>query len=274
MIYALLITTILYILISLILTGMVPYNHLEVSDPLAYVFSFHHIDWLSGIISLSAIIAMAGVLLVFQVGQPRIWMSMSRDGLLPKIFSKLHPRHRTPAFATIVAGILVAVPSLFLNLTEVTDLTSIGTLFAFVLVSGGILVLNPHGKRPKKDDIHRRFVVPYLNSRIWLIPIWALVIGGILYFEPEETFNSAHIISFTANIPVLLFSIGSIIISIFAIVKEWSLIPVLGLLTNLYLMSQLGITNWMRFLIWLVIGLIIYFTYGYRKSRLKSGLNK
>ncbi|GAB6279511.1 MAG: hypothetical protein STSR0006_15220 [Lentimicrobium sp.] len=270
MIYALLITTILYILISLILTGMVPYNHLEVSDPLAYVFSFHHIDWLSGIISLSAIIAMAGVLLVFQVGQPRIWMSMSRDGLLPKIFSKLHPRHRTPAFATIVAGILVAVPSLFLNLTEVTDLTSIGTLFAFVLVSGGILALNPHGKRSKKDDIHRRFVVPYLNSRIWLIPIWALVIGGILYFEPKETFNSAHIISFTANIPVLLFSIGSIIISIFAIVKEWSLIPVLGLLTNLYLMSQLGITNWMRFLIWLVIGLIIYFTYGYRKSRLKS----
>ena len=274
MIYALLITTILYILISLILTGMVPYSHLEVSDPLAYVFSFHHINWLSGIISLSAIIAMAGVLLVFQVGQPRIWMSMSRDGLLPKIFSKLHPRHRTPAFATIVAGILVAVPSLFLNLTEVTDLTSIGTLFAFVLVSDGILAVNPHGKKQKKDDINRKFVVPYLNSRIWLLPIWTIMIGSLFYFQPEGFIKSDGLTSLIGNIPILLFAICSIIISIFAILKEWSLIPVLGLLTNLYLMSQLGITNWMRFLIWLVIGLIIYFTYGYRKSRLKGWLKQ
>lgn len=137
MFLALLITTVLYVATSLILTGMVNYAELGVADPLAYVFNKLSLTKLSGVIAFSAVIAMAGVLLVFQLGQPRIWMSMSRDGLLPPVFSKLHPRYKTPAFATIVAAVLVSVPSLFLNLTEVTDLTSIGTLFAFILVSGG-----------------------------------------------------------------------------------------------------------------------------------------
>ena len=167
MFYALLITTVLYVLVSLVLTGMIPYDQLGVADPLAFVFAKLHLAKLSGIIAVSAVVAMASVLLVFQLGQPRIWMSMSRDGLLPPIFARLHPKFRTPGFSTIVTGIIVALPSLFMNLTEVTDLTSIGTLFAFILVSGGILIVNPNGKRVLND---KGFVVPYLNSRYFLPP--------------------------------------------------------------------------------------------------------
>ncbi len=270
MIFALLITTLLYVLISLVLTGMAPYHTLGVSDPLAYVFSMHHLHGLSGIIGLSAIIAMAGVLLVFQVGQPRIWMSMSRDGLLPSVFSRIHPRFRTPSFATLIAGILVAIPSLFLNLTEVTDLTSIGTLFAFVLVCGGVLILHPRGIKPHTGPAPR-FFVPYFNSRWGLPPI--LVISSLLYFYLND--GLVHLTSSSSWhewIPYLVFGTISSLIIIIAIKRQWSLIPVLGLLTNLYLMSELGFTNWMRFFIWLIVGLLLYFAYGYRKSRLKTWL--
>src|SRR6185369_16517282 len=130
MIYSLIICTVLYVLIALVLTGMVSHKTLDVGDPLAFVFGPEgvNIPWVSGIIAISAVIAMATVLLVFQLGQPRIWMAMSRDGLLPKIFSAIHPKFKTPWFSTIVTGFVVAIPSLFMNLTEVTDLTSIGTL--------------------------------------------------------------------------------------------------------------------------------------------------
>jgi APA family basic amino acid/polyamine antiporter len=116
MIASLAICTILYILIALTLTGMVNYKELAVGDPLAHAFDLIHVNWMSGIIAVSAVIAMASVLLVFQNGQPRIWMSMSRDGLLPKRFSNIHPKYKTPAFATIITGIMVATPALFLNL--------------------------------------------------------------------------------------------------------------------------------------------------------------
>lgn len=116
MMYAIIICTILYVLIALVLTGMVKYSELAVGDPLAFVFAKLHLDWMSGIIAVSAIIAMASVLLVFQLGQPRIWMSMSRDGLLPPAFSKIHPRYKTPSFSTIVVGFITAVPALFLIL--------------------------------------------------------------------------------------------------------------------------------------------------------------
>ena len=271
MFLALIITTILYVAVSLVLTGMIHSAELGVADPLAFAFERLNLHHLSGVIALSAVIAMASVMLVYQLGQPRIWMSMSRDGLLPKIFGKIHPKYRTPAFSTIVTGILVAVPALFMNLTEVTDLTSIGTLFAFVLVSGGILVLNPLGKRAEHD---KGFKVPYLNSRFYLLPCWLLVIlifmvtiqgnhqkTGISDFF-TEFFNSEYLIPYT------FFFLVSSVISLYAILFNWSMIPVLGLLTNLYLMCELGITNWMRFGIWLVIGLILYFTYGSRNSRL------
>jgi APA family basic amino acid/polyamine antiporter len=272
MFLALIITTVLYIAISLVLTGMVSYSELGVADPLAFVFERLKLHQLSGIIALSAVIAMASVLLVFQLGQPRIWMSMSRDGLLPKVFGKIHPKYRTPAFSTIVTGILVAVPALFMNLTEVTDLTSIGTLFAFILVSGGILILNPLGKRTGNE---KNFKVPYLNSRHYLLPIWLLVIfifilsgSGSISSKSLSTNLLNEFLTADHLIPYSFFIVISLVISINAIYRKWSLIPVLGLLTNLYLMSELGITNWMRFGIWLVIGLTLYFFYGSRKSRL------
>jgi basic amino acid/polyamine antiporter, APA family len=280
MIYALIITTILYILISIVLTGMVHYSELAVGDPLAYAFQKLHLTKLSGIIALSAVIAMASVMLVFQVGQPRIWMSMSRDGLLPKIFSKLHVKYKTPAFATIITGIFVAVPSLFMNLTEVTDLTSIGTLFAFVLVSGGVLVLDQKGKDKLESREKGYFRVPYYNSRYYLPVIW-IALFILLYFwnppelrmifdqVPENAMEPAGIGRFIRmEFPLILFAVVAIILTMVSIWKEFSLIPVLGLLTNFYLMAQLGVTNWMRFLIWLVVGLVIYFTFGRKHSRL------
>lgn len=268
MIYSLAITTLLYVLISLVLTGMVSSTELGVADPLAYAFEKLHLTKLSGIIAFSAVIAMAGVLLVFQVGQPRIWMSMSRDGLLPPVFSKLHPKYKTPFFASVIAGLIVAIPSLFLNLTEVTDLTSIGTLFAFILVSGGILILHPRGNKEAKG-----FRIPYINSRYFLLPIWAVVLlslafSDVLRFSGISESVSAVISEIYHHIPALVFVLISLWVSIMAVIRQWSLIPVLGLLTNLYLMSELGITNWMRFLIWLAIGLLLYFTYGSRHSLL------
>lgn len=279
MIYSLVITTILYVAISLVLTGMVSYIFLGVSDPLAFVFTKLNLGWLSGIIALSAVIAMASVLLVFQVGQPRIWMSMSRDGLLPPVFSKLHKKYRTPAFSTIITGILVAIPSLFMNLTEVTDLTSIGTLFAFVLVSGGILILDGH-KVPAGNLGGKgtgKFRVPYFDSRKWLPFIW---LGVFLLLMTMDMKDLTAIFDFHRQpgesvwdvikhkIPHFAFLIVAVSVSISAIIRRLSLIPVLGLVTNFYLMSQLGITNWLRFLIWLAIGLVIYFAYGVRKSRI------
>ena len=139
MIYSLVICTVLYVVLALVLTGMVNYSLLNVPDPLAFVFGDKgvNIPWVSGVIAVSAVIALATVLLVFQLGQPRLWMAMSRDGLLPKIFSSIHPKFRTPWFSTILTGFMVAIPALFMNLTEVTDLSVIGTLFAFTIVCAG-----------------------------------------------------------------------------------------------------------------------------------------
>ena len=272
MIYSLLICTVLYVLVALVLTGMVPYTELAVGDPLAYVFGRIGLDFISGVIAVSAVVAMASVLLVFQLGQPRIWMAMSRDGLLPKVFSRLHPVYKTPSFATIVTGFVVAVPALFMNLTEVTDLTSIGTLFAFVLVCGGVLVADNSGQHTGRPG----FKVPYYNGK-YLIP--ALMVGIVsgLYI-----FNAAALISFFSldngaeqgwdafkhKIPLIGFIVFCGVITVLSYTRSLSLIPVLGLITNLYLMTELGITNWSRFLAWLALGLLVYFFYGYRNSKL------
>ncbi|WP_311136669.1 amino acid permease [Hymenobacter cellulosilyticus] len=174
MIYALIICTILYVIITLVLTGMVSYKELGVGDPLAFVFEKVGLPQLAGVVAVSAIFAMASVLLVFQIGQPRIWMSMSRDGLLPPIFGRVHPKFHTPSFSTIVTGFFVGVPALLLNMDLVIDLTSIGTLFAFALVCGGILILDPHGTS------EARFKVPYINGQ-FLLPL-IMVIGIVLLF--------------------------------------------------------------------------------------------
>lgn len=278
MILSLIFTTILYVTIALVLTGMVNYKELAVGDPLAYVFQNLHLTWLSGFIAFGAIVAMASVLLVFQVGQPRIWMSMSRDGLLPPKFASIHRRFKTPWFATIITGIFVAIPSLFLNLTEVTDLTSIGTLFAFVLVSGGILILDHD-----KSQSAKGFKVPYFNSRIFLPILWILIFTALtvwnfdflknfVLFQNNSTSGFEITNDMINTIPILIFSVVSIVITVFAVWKKWSLIPVLGLLTNSYLMSNLGLTNWLRFLGWLAVGLLIYFSYGRFKSKLRKKL--
>ncbi|MHA3789396.1 amino acid permease [Flavobacterium hauense] len=188
MMWAIIICTIFYILIALVLTGMVRYNELNVGDPLAFVFDKLNLKWMSGIIAVSAVVAMASVLLVFQMGQPRIWMSMSRDGLLPKRYSRVHPKFKTPSYATIVTGFVVAIPALFLNLTTVTDLCSIGTLFAFVLVCAGVLVL-----QNKKDIPRGKFRTPYVNSK-YILPV-ALIAGLIFSF----TYNKETSMSFLSN---------------------------------------------------------------------------
>jgi amino acid transporter len=274
MFLSLLVCTVLYVLIALVLTGMVPSAKLQVGDPLAFVFgpAGANLPWLRGVVAISAVVAMTTVLLVFQLGQPRIWMSMSRDGLLPPIFSAIHPRFKTPWFSTLMTGVLVAVPALFMNLTEVTDLTSIGTLFAFVLVSGGVLLLEGGARQSGR-------YVPYVSSR-WIVP--GLYVGGWIYALVFRHADVARYFSFVDpndptvhgwavfkhQIPLLVFLVGTAVLAFFCFMRRLSLIPVLGVLTCGYLMTELGITNWLRFLVWLIIGLVLYFAYGSRHSRL------
>jgi len=335
MMWAIIICTILYVVIALVLTGMVNYADLNVGDPLAFVFEKLDLKWMSGIVAVSAVVAMASVLLVFQMGQPRIWMSMSRDGLLPKRFSKVHPIYKTPSFATIVTGFVVAVPALFLNLTMVTDLCSIGTLFAFVLVCAGVLVLQ------NRTDIPRgKFKTPYLNSK-YVFP-FLLFLGisiaftvnksatmgfitnekqindaativtsleetqtkAVLSFLQEKGFvketnaDLEEVLSlisedearyknvvdsmpiddslkyesgfalFKHKIPMWIFLISLFFFAVWSWRQNLSLIPLLGLVSCLYMMAELSVWNWIYFTIWLLIGLIIYFSFSRKNSKL------
>ena len=255
MMWSIIVCTILYILIALVLTGMVKYDSLNVGDPLAFVFEKLNIKWMSGIIAVSAVVAMASVLLVFQMGQPRIWMSMSRDGLLPSSFSKVHPRYKTPSFATIVTGFIVGIPALFMNLTMVTDLCSIGTLFAFVLVCGGVLVLQGRKKNPIKPVL-----TPFVNAK-WVMIILVIVLLYFFHFEYSWI-----------NVPSSLwvFSVSLFVFLILSFLYRLSAIPLLGLLSCFYMMTELRLSNWIGFGIWMLVGLVIYFIYGIKNSRLKN----
>jgi basic amino acid/polyamine antiporter, APA family len=339
MMWAIIICTVLYIAIALVLTGMVSYNSLNVGDPLAFVFDQLHLKWMSGIIAVSAVVAMASVLLVFQMGQPRIWMSMSRDGLLPKKFSTVHPKFKTPSFATIVVGFVVAVPALFMNLTMVTDLCSIGTLFAFVLVCAGVLALQ------NRTDIPRgKFKTPYVNSKFVfpLLIIIALVFAfgynkeATMGFITNETkINDSEVIITSLNkeetqnvydylvsiedksvdvknldveqllnqyyqddakyasvvkalpisdslkyesgfslfkhkIPMWIFMIVMVGLVFWSWKENLSLIPLLGLVCCLYMMAELSVWNWIYFGIWLLIGLVIYFGFSRKNSKLNT----
>ena len=280
MFYSLIICTVVYILVALVLTGMTSYTHLNVGDPLAYVFSTMNskwANWIAGIISISAVIATASVLLVFQLGQPRIWMSMSRDGLLPPIFAKIHPKYKTPSFSTILTGFIVGIPALFMNLTVVVDLTSVGTLFAFVLVCGGILKLQNDPNR-----LQSKFKTPYLNGK-WIVP--AMFVTAVILFEKYYPGGFKAYLNFAdakgnitwdvirTKVPFFLFGITFIVTTILSFIKNYSLIPVMGFLCCTYLLSESGTTNWERFLIWLVIGLLLYFVYGYKNSKIGKRLN-
>jgi APA family basic amino acid/polyamine antiporter len=205
MIASLVICTILYIAVTVVLTGMVPARELGVADPLALALQRAGLEHLAGLFSFGAVIAMTAVLLVFQLGQPRIFMSMARDGLLPPFAAKIHPRFGTPHVTTIITGIAVGGFALFVDINEAVVFCNIGTLFAFVLVSGGVIVL-----RIREPNRPRPFRCP-----------------GVPY------------------------------------------VPILSMISCIALMLPLPLITWYRFVGWLVIGLVIYFTYSIRRSRLR-----
>jgi APA family basic amino acid/polyamine antiporter len=206
----LVVCTVLYVAVAVCLTGLVPWQSM-VGDAAPVVNALkklsvlpggHPLHWIRLIILFGALMGMISSILVYQIGQSRVWFSMSRDGLLPRVFSSVHPVFRTPAFSTWVAGFVVAIPSGLFDIGTLADLSNIGTLFAFVLVSLGVIVL-----RYREPERHRGFHVP----------------GG----------------------PV---------------------IPILSVVFCFLLMAGLPIRTWYRFIIWLVIGLVIYYFYSRHRS--------
>ncbi len=268
MMWALIICTSLYVMITFVLTGIVPSNQLEgIQDPLAYMFSSIGLNGVSGIVAVSAVIALTSALLVYQLGQPRIWMVMARDGLLPKRFARVSKRFHTPSFSTLMTGLLVGIPALFANLEEVINLSSIGTLFAFLLVCGGVLILDLDPENQKKS----KFKIPYINSSYWILGTFLI---ALLFFWPQDwlVWVEAHISGTDKlnNWIMTFFFISWLTLGIFSVSHRLSLIPVLGVLVNLYLMTQMGAENWERFFIWCVVGFAIYFGYSRRNSKLNE----
>ncbi|MBD3581236.1 amino acid permease [Flavobacterium selenitireducens] len=273
MIWSLVICTVLYIILALVLTGMVSYTLLGVSDPLAEIFALKGVKWMLFIVSIAAVVAMTSVMLVFQLGQPRIWMTMSRDGLMPKKFSSIHPKFKTPGFATIVTGLVVGVPIFFTDENFVLDFTSIGTLFAFVLVCGGVLVLSPQSEAEMAErKASGKFRIPYINSK-FIYPAIVVVSAALIqylfptFFKDVFRFTEDNVIT---NCSMIVFLILCIVMAVLAFLKNLSLIPLLGLISCCYLLTGMAPSNWKWFGVWLVIGLVFYFCYGYRKSKLNS----
>ncbi len=202
--------TVIYIIIGIVLTGMVPSSSLAVADPLSRALQIAGLGGTAGLVSLGALFALSAVLLVFQYGQPRIFFAMARDGLLPRWAERVHPRYKTPWATTIATGIFVALWSLIGDAGETFDLTNIGTLFAFVLVCAGVLVL-----RYKDPGRVRPFRVKF----VWLVSL-------------------------------------------------------LGIAVCVLLMAGLPGVTWIRFVVWLVLGLLIYVLYGYRHSVVRRGAGR
>jgi basic amino acid/polyamine antiporter, APA family len=272
MMWSLVVCTFLYVCIALVLTGMVNYKELAVGDPLAEVFNKVNKSFMAGVVSVGAVIATTSALLVYQLGQPRIWMAMSRDGLLPKRFAKVHPKYQTPSFATIVTGLTVGIPALFMNLTELTDLSSIGTLFAFALVCGGILVVDPNGTNSQTA----KFKVPYLNAAFIGLPLFIATVV-ITHVQLPDFFSGVFKnltdteLQTRGNAWVMAcFWVVFGVLAVLSYLKKLSLIPLLGLIINLYLMTQLGYSNWSRFFWWCLAGVVIYFLYGFWNSKLRN----
>ena len=283
MILSLVVCTIVYILLTLVLTGAVNYRKFEgIGDPLAFIFEKGNLNvgWMQFFVAIAAVIAMTSVLLVFQMGQPRIWMSMSRDGLLPPVFQKIHHRFKTPSFATIVTGLVVGIPILFTDKTFVLDFTSIATLFAFVLVCGGVLLI------PKKEKQPGRFHIPFINGQ-YIFPL--IVLGAMFlayklsagYFKNMFNFNFNSNADYVAkkitfmdaaipNISLIIFWASAVLLAAVTFIKKYSLIPLMGLTTCMYLLTGMSKNNWAWFIGWLLIGLVIYLFYGYKKSKLAS----
>lgn len=268
MIYCLIICAVLYVAIALVLTGMVHYTELNVKDPLSYVFQYIGFDSMAGIVSVTSVIAITSALLVFQLAQPRIWMTMSRDGLLWKKFATIHPKYKTPSFATLVTGVVVAVPALFFKMDFFVDLTSVGTFFAFILVCGGVLYMDKTGLSKKS-----KFRVPYVNGKYLVGLGFVLGVASLFVFGQEsvDALIALGLKEFILHHSLLVVFWGTwLVLSVLSYKHAFSLLPVTGILINLYLMSELGASNWIIFIIWLVVGLAIYFMYGYSHSKLRA----
>jgi len=273
MIYSLVICTVIYILLTLVLTGAVHYKNFEgIGDPLAFIFEKQNLNipWMQLLVAICAVVAMTSVLLVFQMGQPRIWMSMSRDGLLPPLFQKIHTKYKTPSFSTIVTGFVVGVPIIFTDKTFVLDFTSIATLFAFVLVCGGVLFL------PRLEKQDGKFHLPFINAK-YIFPFLIFLSAAIIaiafpkYFTDIFNFDVDES-ALTYNISAIIFWAICFLLSVGAYLKNWSLIPLLGLVTCLYLLTGMTAMNWAWFGSWLLIGLLVYWFYGYKKSKLAQSV--
>ncbi len=265
LIASLVVCTLIYIVVAIVLTGMLPSSQLNTAEPLAYAFSANGIDWAAGLISLGAVIAMTAVLLVFQLGQPRIFFSMSRDGLLPAYFGRVHPRFRTPHVATIWTGVFVAVFTSLTPLSWVVALTNIGTLFAFVLVCVGVIVL-----RATDPGRQRPFSMPWLPlTPIWLAGLWLAIQGA----------SGSSAMTPALRVQIGLVSMAGLVFNGMALRGALARTPIpywiktdlalAGIGACLYLMDGLPLTTWGRFGIWLLLGLVIYAFYGYWNSKLR-----
>jgi basic amino acid/polyamine antiporter, APA family len=192
---SLVICTIIYIAVALVLTGMLPWTQLGTAEPLATAFSARGMNWTAGLISLGAVFATTSVLLVFQLGQPRIFFSMARDGLLPAWAARVHPKYRTPHVTTIMTGLFVATFAGLANIDEIVQLTNIGTLFAFILVAVGILILrrtDPDRPRPFRTPlvpwvplaavVSCAYLMLQLPRDTWIRFIAWLALGLLVYF--------------------------------------------------------------------------------------------
>lgn len=263
MIYSLILCTVIYIVTALVITGLVHYSEFQfVTDPLAFVFEKIQMREVGFIISVSAVVAASSVLLVFQIGQPRIWMVMSRDGLLPKSFGKIDKKYKTPGFSTIVTGLFVGSFVLFIDDKLMTDLTSIGTLFAFALVSGGVLVL------PRMEKQKGKFSLPYINAK-WIFPVLYLVF--IYFFRSRIIDACAHLFEEGyQEFLFLIFVLFSGVLAVFSFLRQFSLIPILGVSCCMYLMVEIPANSWLVFFGWMLLGLLIYFFYGKNKSKLNE----
>lgn len=270
MFYSLFISTAIYIALTLVLTGVVDYRKFDgVGDPLSFIFESGNanVAWMVLTVSFVAIIAITTVMLVFQMGQPRIWYAMSRDGLLPKKFQEIHPKYKTPSFATIITGLAVGIPILFTDKSFILDFTSIGTIFAFVLVCGGVMLL------PKRDENEPGFKLKYINSK-YIFPI--LFLGGwvgFYYWQPqffENLMNWSDPEEGEFRLSVFIYLLINLVLAGLAFIKNLSLIPLLGLSSCLYLLTGMTHDNWKWFGLWFVLGLIIYFAYSYRNSHLNQ----
>jgi APA family basic amino acid/polyamine antiporter len=261
---SLVICTVFYVIVSAVFTGLIPLPVLEAkskeqAEPLTLALKYARpdADWAVGIVAFGSVIAHTAVLLVFQLGQPRIFMAMSRDGLLPPVFSRIHWRFRTPYVGTILTGVFVALFSSVANISDMVDLTNIGTLFAFILVCAGIIVL-----KVKEPNRERKFRVP--SGWTWTIGLYAIFACGVLLVSLPIGENAGGLDSATKGNVAVILAVSAVI---FALCRN-HIFPVLGVVSCLYLIYYLPPTSWLRFAAWLNIGFLIYVGYGSVHSHL------